>query len=210
MKIRPEELTENGYVLLDKLEHNDLVPFIRLYMKKWTKYAVFYYLCNLILFGVVVYLIVQGYNLPNYSFGDRFTHLSYGFALAFALIPLHEYIHVLAYKSQGATTTSYDVNLKKFFFMALADKFVANKNEFEIVALAPFITISTTLLLVLFSVNATWQLMLSGGLLAHTAMCSGDFGLLSYMEWNKDKQPVTFDDVAHKISYFYGKTSERN
>ncbi len=210
MNMKPEELTENGYVLLDKLEHNELVPFIRMYMKKWTKYTVFYYLCNLILFGVVVYLLVQGYNLPNYSFGDRFTHLSYGFALAFALIPLHEYIHVLAYKSQGATTTSYDVNLKKFCFMALADKFVANKKEFEIVAIAPFITISTTLLLVLFNVNASWQLMLSGGLLAHSAMCSGDFGLLSYMEFHKDKQPVTFDDVAHKISYFYGKTSERN
>ena len=39
-------------------------------------------------------------------------------------------------------------------------------------------------------------------------MCSGDFGLLSYFEFNKDKQVVTYDDIENKISYFYGHTSE--
>jgi len=50
MKIKPDELTDKGYVLLDKLGHKDLVPFIRTYMKKKTKYSVFYYLCNFIVF----------------------------------------------------------------------------------------------------------------------------------------------------------------
>jgi len=59
-------------------------------------------------------------------------------AIAFALIPSHEYIHVLAYKSKGAKNTSCDANLKKFYFMAIAYRFVANKKEFQIVALAPF------------------------------------------------------------------------
>ncbi len=207
MKIRPDELTENGYVLLDKLGHKELVPFIRTYMKKRTKYSVFYYLSNFIVFGLVGYFFVQGYNLPNYSFGDRFTHFSYGLAIAFALLPLHEYIHVLAYKSRGATNTSYDANLKKFYFMALADKFVANKKEFEVVALAPFIIITTTLIIFLFIANTNWTLTISSILLAHTAMCSGDFGLLSYFEFNREKQVVTFDDIENKISYFYGKTS---
>lgn len=209
MKIRPEELTDNGYILLDKLEHNELVPFIRTHIKKRTKYSVFYYLSNFIVFGLVGYLFIQGYNLPDYSFGGRFTHFSYGLAIAFSLLPLHEYIHVLAYKSQGATNTSYDANLKKFYFMALADNFVANKKEFEVVALAPFIVITTTLTFLLFLVNTNWTLTISGILLAHTAMCAGDFGLLSYFEFNKEKQTVTYDDVENKISYFYGQTSER-
>ena len=209
MKIKPDKLTENGYVLLDKLEHKELVPFIRTYMKKWTKYSVFYYLSNFIVFGLVGYFFVQGYNLPNYSFGDRFTHFSYGLAIAFALLPLHEYIHVLAYKSQGATNTSYDANLKKFYFMALADKFVVNKREFEVVALAPFIIITTSLLILLFVAYTNWTLTISSVLLAHTAMCSGDIGLLSFFEFHKHKEPVTYDDVENKISYFYGQTSER-
>lgn len=205
MKIRPEELTDNGYVLLDQLGHKELVPFIQTYIKKRTIYSVFYYLSNFVVFGLVGYFLVKDYNLPNFSFGDRFTHFSYGLAIAIALLPLHEYIHVLAYKSQGASKTSYDANLKKFYFMALADKFVANKKEFEVVALAPFILITTVLIILLFFVNANWSLTISSVLLAHTAMCSGDFGLLSYFEFNKEKQTVTYDDVENKISYFYGK-----
>jgi hypothetical protein len=208
MDIKPDQLVEKSYVLLDKLEHEELVPFIRTYINKRTKYSVFYYLSNFIVFGLVGYFFVHGYNSPDYSLGNRFTHFSYGLAIALALLPLHEYIHVLAYKSQGATNTSYDANLKKFYFMALADKFVANKKEFEVVALAPFITITTLLLLLLCIGNTNRSLIISSVLLAHTAMCSGDFGLLSYFEYNKEKQPVTYDDVANKISYFYGRTNE--
>ena len=87
--------------------------------------------------------------------------------------------------------------------MALADKFVANKKEFEIVALAPFIIITTTLIICLLIANTNWTLTISSVLLAHTAMCSGDFGLLSYFEFNKEKQVVTYDDIENKISYFY-------
>lgn len=210
MNIRPDELTENGYVLLDKLGHKELVPFIRTYMKKKTKYSAFYYLMNIVVFGLAGYFFVDGYNLADYNFLDRFTHFSYGLAIAFLLVPFHEYIHVLAYKSQGATNTSYDANLKKFYFMALADKFVANKKEFEIVALAPFTVITIILTVLFFLVDTNWTLTIISVLLAHTAMCSGDFGLLSFFEFHKDQEAVTYDDVENKISYFYGRTAERN
>jgi len=204
MKINPEELSERGFIKLHELGHKELVPFIRTYMKKRTKYSLIYYLSNMVVFALVGYFFAKGAHLPNYSFGDRFTHFAYGLAIAFALLPLHEYIHVLAYKSQGARSTSYDANLKKFYFMALADRFVANKKEFEVVALAPFILITTALTFILLLVNSDWALTIASILLAHTAMCSGDFGLLSYFEFNKDKKVVTYDDVANKISYFYG------
>lgn len=206
MNIKPDELTQNGYVLLEKLDHNELIPFVRTYIRKRTKFAVCFYLCNGVAFGLVGYFLLQGYTLPDYRFVARFAHFSYGVALAFALLPLHEYIHVLAYKSQGASQTSYDANLKKFYFMALADKFVANKKEFEIVALAPFLFITASLILSLCLVQSPWTLTLSAVLLAHTAMCSGDFGLLSFFEWNKAREPVTYDDVENRISYFYGRT----
>ena len=209
MKISVEELADSGYVVLDELKHRELAPFIRTYMKKRTKYSVFYYLSNFMVFALVGYFFVQGYRLPDYSFGERFTHFSYGLAIAFALVPLHEYIHVLAYRSQGATNTSYAANLKKFYFMALADRFVANKKEFETVALSPFIVITTVLIILMLMANTDWMLTVSGILLAHTAMCAGDFGLLSYFEFNKDKQVVTYDDVENGISYFYGQTTER-
>ena len=210
MKIRPEELTEKGYVLLDQLGHKELVPFIRTYMKKRTKYSVFYYISNLVIFGLAGYFFVDGYDLPGFNLGVRFTHFAYGLGIAFLLVPLHEYIHVLAYKSQGAANTSYAANLKKFYFMALADKFVANKKEFEIVALAPFTVITMGLIALLFIVTTPWTLTIIGILLAHTAMCSGDFGLLSYFEFHKENETVTYDDVENKISYFYGQGDPDN
>jgi hypothetical protein len=49
-----------------------------------------------------------------------------------------------------------------------------------------------------------------GTLLMHSSMCSGDFGLLSYLEFHKDKELVTFDDVANKITYFYVRHTEKD
>ena len=93
--------------------------------------------------------------------------------------------------------------------MALADKFVANKREFEVVALAPFIIITTSLLILLFVAYTIWTLTISSVLLANTAMCWDDFGLLRFFEFHNHKEPVAYDDVENKISYFYGQTSER-
>jgi Putative zincin peptidase len=210
MKLSPAELIDKGYILLDELGHKELVPFIQLYIKKRNKYSVFYYLANFIIIGSAGYFFFKGFQLATYSFGDRFAHFSYGIAIAFLLLPLHEYIHVLAYKSQGALQTSYDANLKKFYFMALANHFVANKKEFSIVALAPFVTITSVFIILLFAVSQTWLLTIIGVLFAHTAMCSGDFGLLSYFEFHKDKQIVTYDDVTKRVSYFYVLKQTKN
>ncbi|MBK7637511.1 MAG: DUF3267 domain-containing protein [Saprospiraceae bacterium] len=99
------------------------------------------------------------------KFGDCVSYLSFGIIFAFLLILVHEYIHVLAYKSQGANRTSYDSNWKKLYFMALADKFVANKKEFSIVALAPFVVINSILILGLFLVKGLWCFTILGTLM---------------------------------------------
>lgn len=208
MKLKPEELQENGYILLDHLNHKELVPFIQTYIRKWTKFSVIYYCCNLLISGLFGYLLISDFNSENYSFATKFSNLSLGLALALLLLPLHEYIHVLAYKMNGAANTSYDANLKKFYFMALADKFVASKREFQIVALAPFLIISILLIGIIFLVNENWKFTIMTTLLAHTAMCSGDFGLLSYFDYHRDKDIVTYDEVESNISYFYGRQKQ--
>jgi hypothetical protein len=206
MKLKPEELTDKGYVLLNTLEHQELIPFVNTYLKKWTRFSVIYLLSNLLIIGLIALNFWQNYGLDNFNFGDGLMYFSIGFLIAFLLVPIHEYIHVLAYKSQGAEKTSYDMNLKKFYFMAIADKFVANKKEFQIVALAPFITISTVLFFLLFFAGNLWIFTILGTLLIHTAFCSGDFGLLSYFDLHKDKSVVTYDDKDNGISYFYVRT----
>ncbi|MES2796600.1 MAG: DUF3267 domain-containing protein [Bacteroidota bacterium] len=205
MKIKPEELLDNGYFLIDNLDHHELIPFVRKYLKKRTPFSIFYTLSNLVIASIIVFWFWKNYGTYNFHLDEGFTHFSYGIGLAFSLIPIHEYIHVLAYKSQGAENTSYDANWKKFYFMAIADRFVANKKEFQIVALAPFVVISATLILLLFFSNLLWSFTILGVLLTHTAFTSGDFGLLSYFDFHKEKEILTYDDKENGISYFYGK-----
>ena len=204
MDIKPESLESNGYVLMEKLEHMELIPFVRLYMSKWTRFAIIYTICNVLVFASAGYYLIRYYKEGVFSMEDGLTHLFYGFAIAFFLLPIHEFIHVLAYKSQGALHTSYDANLKKFYFLAVADKFVANKREFQIVALAPIVVISSLFGVLLFFTSPLWTVTILGTLLVHTAFCSGDFGMLSYFDFHKDKDIVTFDDKEGRVSYFYG------
>ncbi len=203
MNIKPEELISLGYKPLDELPHDELVPFIQKWMKKPTLFSRLYYLFNFMALGLALWLLLQNAREPSYSFGDRFMWFGIGLAISFALVPLHEYLHVLAYKWQGASSTSYDANLRKFFFLALADRFVANRKEFVRVALLPFISITLLALLLIYFTDLNTQVMISGTLLAHTAMCSGDFGLLSYFAFHSDKEVVTYDDLEQKTTWFY-------
>lgn len=205
MNIKPEKLSEEGYKLLDELGHKELVPFIQTYLKKKTRFSILYYLSNILAFLLVLYFLLVDYSSVKIDFWDRFIYFANGLALAFLLIPLHEYIHGLAYKSQGALNTSYDANLRKFYFMAIADRFVANRKEFQVVALAPFMTINLILIALLFPANPMWKLSFSGILLTHITFCSGDFGLLSYFDFHKGKEVVTYDDKGKGISYFFAK-----
>lgn len=203
MNLHPDQLKALGYQLLDELEHKELVPFVKKYIRKNTVFAWLYYIATFGLLAISIGLIVKGFLSENFKLMDLISKFSLGFALALLLLPLHEYLHALAYKFVGATTTSYDANLKKFYFMAIADKFVANRKEFNIVALAPFVVISSGLMITLLFVGFNWQITILGVLFAHTSMCSGDFALLSYFQFHRDKQVVTYDLKHEKVSYFY-------
>lgn len=205
MRLTPEQLEHNGFRLQDSLNHQELIPFVKLYLNKRTRSSVIYTVVNVLFFALLVLCFWINSSSPSFSFGDGVSYASFGIAIALALIPLHEYLHVLAYRSQGATTTSYDANFRKFYFMALADKFVANKKEFQVVALTPFLAISVGLLVAAALSGVFWSLTWLGALVVHTACCSGDFGLLSYFDFHTDKEIVTYDDKERGVSFFYGR-----
>ena len=53
MDIKPEDLAANGYQLNAQMEHNNIVPFIGLYLKKKTTVTICY---NLFLIGLATIL----------------------------------------------------------------------------------------------------------------------------------------------------------
>jgi len=197
MNLKPDTVESNGYMLLNRLEHMELVPFVRTYINKRTRFSNLYMLSNLLIFATVGYLLVRHFQLGTFTISEGLVNLCYGFAIAFLLLPIHEYIHVLAYKSQGAEHTSYDANLRKFYFLAVADQFVASKREFQVVALAPFVVITSVGLVLLVFATPFWSMTVLGTLLTHTAF--------SYFDFHKNKEVVTYDDKVNRISFFYGK-----
>jgi len=205
MNLKPEDLEENGYVLLDEMNHVEIKPFVKKYITKGTWYAYLYYLSVLLSFSFLIFFCIKLHHSGNYPISRILLRVSFGVLLTFALIPFHELIHGIAYKLLGAKNTSYDVHLKKFYFLAIADKFVTSKREFQIIALAPFLIISLALLIASFSTGEPWKVTLFTTLTIHSFACSGDFALLSYFEFNKKKNVVSYDDKENKVSFFYGR-----
>jgi hypothetical protein len=203
MKITPDELKKAGYSLLDELSHSQLGPFVKLYMNKKNAVTIIFTCINFLFFLAIVALILFYKSTRQLSIGLVLLYLLYGIGLALLLIPLHELIHKLAYKAQGARRTSVYVNLRRFYFLAMADKFVANRKEFTIVALAPFVVITLSLLTIVFFLNPLWQVSVLSAIITHNICCTGDFGLLSYFDFHKNKQVITFDDKENKSTFFY-------
>ena len=114
MDITPQQLNQPEYTMLDRLDHKELIPFVNLYLKKGTFSTRLYYVFNFISLALLLIFFGIAFQQDHLSVSDALTHLCYGFAIAFMLVPLHEWIHALAYKWVGAANTSYDANWKKF------------------------------------------------------------------------------------------------
>ncbi|MGY6561693.1 MAG: DUF3267 domain-containing protein [Luteibaculaceae bacterium] len=205
MRIKPAELDSKGYRLLQQLEHKELIPFVKHNLKKPTPISIFFHSAVLMLLIASLISVYLNIEIKKALIADVIFHYCFGFTIAFLVIPVHEYIHVLVYRYLGAKETSLDYNIKKFYFLALANNFVVNRMEFTLVALAPFVVLNSSLIISLFFVESLWQITLLSALLLHTAMCSGDFGLLNFFYISRNKTLVTYDDTLNKISFFFIK-----
>lgn len=200
MKITVEQLDNNEFKLLNAYGPEEVQPFIQSFLKKWTKSTKFYVATN-----ILTLLIILGCIIVNKQSGVAFLYLLSGCIFAICLIPFHEFLHLLAYKILGAKKTALKSNFRKFYFIAIADKFVANRKEFQAVVLTPFVFITVSLLFLLSIVNSLWLFAVLGTLFIHTIVCSGDFALLSFLEFNSSNEIVTFTDEEKETIYFYEK-----
>ncbi|MEO8517174.1 MAG: DUF3267 domain-containing protein [Flavobacterium sp.] len=200
MKTTVEELAKSEFKLLNAYGPEEVKPFIQSFLKKWTKSTKFY-----VATSILTLLIILGAIILNKQSGFAFLYLLLGCIFAICLIPFHELLHLLAYRILGAKKTSFKSNFRKFYFIAIADKFVANRKEFQVVVLAPFVFITIVLLFLLVILHSLWLFSILGTLFIHTIICSGDFALLSFLEYNSTNEIVTFTDEEKETIYFYEK-----
>ena len=201
MKITPLELNSNGYELYAQLHHNGIAAFIQPYIFRKNFSSLFYWSFNALVLFVSIYKIFTS----ELGIEASFSKFSLGFFLLIPLIPIHELIHGLFYKLDGAPAVQYKANFRKFIFYAMADNYVINYNSFVMLALAPFVIINTFLVIGILITSGGWPFLFAGALFIHTAGCAGDFALISYFLENGKKSLVTYDDSKEGLSYFFKK-----
>jgi hypothetical protein len=157
----------------------------------------------MLFFALFGFLISKGFMEEGLGLGTEFENFAYGVAITFLLIPVHEYLHVIAYRLVGARNTYLDMNLRQFYFLALADRSVVNRTDFIKVMLTPFFTITLLCLTIFLVVDGPLKMLPLGLFLSHTIFCSGDFSLLSYYIHHWEKEIYTYDDKKAGKSYFY-------
>ena len=200
---------DSRFQLLDKLHYDDIVEFATEYVRKRTR-SMFYYLVLIIVFFILQWsAFLYGIFASNMNTVSLLKQFLYGLIISLTIvIPFHELIHALGYLLLGARKIRFGAVLKHFAFYAVADDFVANRKAFIFLALSPFIIVSLLNLAGFVFVQGYASYTYISVLFFHATMCAGDFALLSYFEFHRDKELYTFDDVGEKTSYFYYKEPE--
>jgi hypothetical protein len=200
---------DSRFQLLDKLHYDDIVDFATEYVRKRTR-SMFFYLVLIIVFFILQWsAFLYGIFAKDMNTISLLKQFLYGLIISLTIvIPFHELIHALGYFLLGARKIRFGAVLKHFAFYAAADDFVANRNAFIFLALSPFVIVSLLNLAGFVFVHGYASYTYISVLFFHATMCAGDFAMLSYFEFHRDKELYTFDDVGKKISYFYYKKPE--
>jgi len=200
---------ESRFQLLDKLHYDDIVTFATEYVRKRTR-SMFYYLVLIIIFFILQWAaFLYGIFVNDMNTVSLLKQFLYGLIISLTIvIPFHELIHAFGYFLLGARKIRFGAVLKHFAFYAVADDFVASRNAFIFLALSPFIIVSLLNLAGFIFVQGYASYTYISVLFFHATMCAGDFALLSYFEFHREKELYTFDDVGKKTSYFYYKKPE--
>ena len=204
MKLPYTSLQNNEkYELLEVLGHTEIVAFVGKYFRKINPVTLFFWTFNVLIMSFIGYRIGQEVQQKTFVF-ENLSTIGFSFLFLFSVgIILHENIHYLAYKFLGAKNGSVKYQWRKMIFLASADKFVANRNEFLFVAILPFFIINLLAILPMFFVGGAWFYFFGFTLFVHTALCSGDFALISFLYEHRKKTIYTYDDLDENKSYFY-------
>lgn len=108
MKMQVAELEPEGYRPLAKMKHGEFMHFLTPYLNKANAATIAFASASIVLLLSAVLLCAVLIRLERSA--DCLLYLFGGCLAAYALIPVHEFIHAIAYRILGAPTVSYDVN----------------------------------------------------------------------------------------------------
>jgi hypothetical protein len=193
---------ESRYRQILAISYNDLLPFILDYLKRKSGLIICFWSACIFFLGIAIRVRI---NISGYfPVREIFFHTVLGtFIMPIICIPLHELLHVIPYFLSGARKIRVGMDLRQYLFYVTAHRHVATPLTFRLVALIPFVLISTGVLSLIIILPGLWKWSLSLFLFVHTTMCAGDFALLNFYFLRKGRQIYTWDDADKKMAYFY-------
>jgi hypothetical protein len=195
---------QKRFRIIISISYSELVPFIFDYLKKKSGLTYFYWsVCFTFLCLAVILRIGLAGTFPQ---SGLLIHCAIGLVvLPVIFIPIHEFLHIIPYYFSGAKNIRIGMDLRQYLFYVTAHRYVASPLQFWIVALTPFIVISTGLIVTIILNPGLWRWSLSLFLFVHATMCAGDMALLNFYFLNRSKSIYTWDDADKKEAYFYEK-----
>jgi hypothetical protein len=210
MPLRVEEIEDRTrFRQMIEINYSDLASFILDNIRKISAVTVFFWIiCTVFLSAAVYFRIIIAGIFP---YKVIFLHTFLGLIIFPLLsVPIHELMHVIPYFLAGARNIMIGMELRQFIFYVTAHRHVAGPFHFVIVALVPFVVISTSISVLVYMIQGPWTWSLTLFLFFHTTMCAGDFALLNFYWLNRDKKIFTWDDAERKIAYFYEELENKN
>lgn len=199
-----------GYRVIDSFTYSDIKLFLMRNRPQTQFRAIYIGALLLVLFGIgfmagTLWQEAQSVGQFFLELGASLVWILIGYAL---MIPLHEFIHWLVYRSEGAADIRFGVIWRVFAFYAAAHNFMADYKVFKRIALAPFrLLLGLFIVLLLFPMPLWGKLAVAVLLLLHLLSCSGDLMMLSYMRRYKNRRVFTVDDIDNRYTYFLEKQS---
>jgi hypothetical protein len=197
--------SDPGYRQLEVLPFQEMIPFVLTHIREKGLISMIYLIANLLMLGAVLAFILLGIMDHSLTW-QRFVWQSVGGVLSGSIlvIPLHELLHILAYRLLGAKRISFGADLKQFIFFVTADRFAANGRQIYFLAMIPFVVINVAVVCATILFSSRGALFSGFLLLSHNIMCIGDFAIANYVYRSKGNL-YSFDEPENKRSYFFEK-----
>ena len=196
-----------GYRVIDSFTYSDIKLFLMRNLPKTTFRAIYIGVLLLVLFGVgfMIALWQESQSASQFflEIGASLVWVVVGYAL---MIPLHEFIHWLVYRSEGAADVRFGAIWRSFVFFTAAHNFLTDYKTFKRIALAPLRILSGLLVVLLLFPLPLWgKIAIAVLLFFHLLSCSGDLMMLAYMSRYKGREVYTVDDIDNRYTYFLEK-----
>lgn len=203
MDLKAEDFNDTGrFRLINTIRYGNIVDFVLEYIRRRSGVTLFFWTFCIITMALAFIIRIK---ISDYfELREIFMHTLLGaIGLPLLAVPVHELLHVIPYILTGAKRIRAGVDIRQFIFFVTAHRHVTTRQQFNLVAVFPFLAITLLLIFLVFYLPGLWKWSMSLFLFIHSTMCAGDFAMLSYFFINRHRKIYTWDDADAREAYFY-------